>query len=137
MIDAIADGPYTEINNPIKTMIGAMKNVIQHHHETFDKGWKLKMYVRNPSVPKIYGLPKIHKPGNKLRFIVSNVNAPSYNVAKFLVKEFAKLKSFDDFSVKNSLDLITHLKTVKLEKDEIWCLLIFVRIIQVFQWTVQ
>lgn len=119
MLDAINEGPYTEVNNPIKFMIADIKKAIQNHQELFYKGWRFRMYASNPIVPKIYGLPKIHKPGNKLRFIVSNINAPSHNVAKFLVNEFSKLKQYDDFSIKNSFDLIEKLKTVKLNSDEI------------------
>jgi hypothetical protein len=68
---------------------------------------------------KIYGLPKIHKPGNKLRFIVSNINVPSHKVAKFLVDEFSKLKQFDDFSIKNSFELVEKLRNEKLNQNEI------------------
>lgn len=70
MIDALLEGPYSEIQDPTKIIVPTMKSVIQEHQELFDKGWKYRMYVSNPSVPIIYGLPNIHKPGNKLRFIV-------------------------------------------------------------------
>lgn len=77
------------------------------------------MYNSNPIVPKVYGLPKIHNPGNKLRFVVSNINSPSHNVAKCLVKEFGKVEQFDEFSIKNSFELIEHLKDVRVEEDEL------------------
>lgn len=38
MLDAIADGPYTEIPNPIKTMVSNIKSAIRSHENTFDKG---------------------------------------------------------------------------------------------------
>lgn len=72
----------------------------------------------NPLVPRIYGLPKIHKPGNKMRFIVSNIGSPSHNLAKFLVKQFAALKPMDDFSIKNAYELIDSLKNVEICDDE-------------------
>jgi len=34
--------------------------------------------VQNPELPKLYELPKIHKPGNSMRPIVSNIRAPTY-----------------------------------------------------------
>ena len=34
--------------------------------------------------PRLYGLPKIHKEGVPLRPIVSNIGAPTYQLAKFL-----------------------------------------------------
>ncbi|KAG0425394.1 hypothetical protein DMUE_6035, partial [Dictyocoela muelleri] len=33
----------------------------------------------------LYGLPKIHKPNIPLRPIISAINSPNYNLAKFLV----------------------------------------------------
>lgn len=35
-------------------------------------------------LPRAYGLPKIHKPGNPLRIIVSSINSPLYKLACFL-----------------------------------------------------
>lgn len=52
----------------------------------------------NPRIPAEYGLSKIHKLGNKMRFIVCNINAPTHKLSKFLVKESSKMKQFDEFS---------------------------------------
>lgn len=119
MMDAISEGPYTEITDPLKHMVMSIKSVIREHENVFENGWKYRMYNSNPSVPRIYGLPKIHKPGNKMRFIVSNINSPSHNVAKFLVKEFSSLKQFDDFSIKNAFELVDYLKNIRIEDDEV------------------
>jgi hypothetical protein len=44
--------------------------------------------VANPQVPRLYVLPKIHKPGGKMRSIVSNISAAHEKMAKWLVPEF-------------------------------------------------
>lgn len=70
-------------------------------------------------VPRIYGLPKIHKEGNKYRPIVDNTLAHCYKLSKFLRARFAELKQFDNFSVKNATELTEKLKDVKLQRNEV------------------
>jgi hypothetical protein len=38
--------------------------------------------VTNLEVPRLYALPKIHKPGGKMRPIVSNISAAHEKMAK-------------------------------------------------------
>jgi hypothetical protein len=60
----------------------------------------------NPKTPRIYGLPKIHKPGNKLRPIISNIDAPTEHFSKWLTN---KLKDFPDppgLFVKNTQEFV-------------------------------
>lgn len=47
--------------------------------------------VSNSEVPKMYGLCKIHKEGEKMRKIVSNVKSPLVKIARWLVCELKKL----------------------------------------------
>lgn len=70
-------------------------------------------------LPKLYALPKTHKPGKKMRPIVSNVNAPSYKLAKWLVKELKKLPRIKSRSVKNSFEFIEKIKDIVIAIDEI------------------
>ncbi|XP_036317693.1 uncharacterized protein LOC118732671, partial [Rhagoletis pomonella] len=80
---------------------------------------KYHLIVSNPSVPLMYGLPKVHKNGSKMRKIVSNINSPLSNIARWLVKDLKKFGSFDGYSVKNSLDFIEKVRDIEIEKDEI------------------
>jgi len=60
-------------------------------------------------LPRAYGLPKIHKPNNPLRIIVSSINSPLFSLAKYLhdiiQKSIPKSGSF----IKNSYHLINQL----------------------------
>ena len=51
-------------------------------------------YLRSTDAiaPRIYGLPKIHKPDWPLRPIVSFINSPLYNLSKFMAKILTPLK---------------------------------------------
>lgn len=67
--------------------------------------WRLN--VSNPTIPKLHGLPKIHKTPLKTRPIVSNICAPTYKLAKWLVKKFSEFNP------------VKKIKNVKIEEDEI------------------
>ncbi|KAG8239164.1 hypothetical protein J437_LFUL018652, partial [Ladona fulva] len=42
------------------------------------------LFSSAPKPPRLYGLPKVHKEGVPLRPIVSQIDAPTYQLAKFL-----------------------------------------------------
>ena len=72
----------------------------------------------NPIIPKVYGLPKIHKPGKKMRPIVSNIGAPTHNPAKWLVERFQTFPKFQTLNIKDSMKLRKKLE-VKVESDDV------------------
>jgi hypothetical protein len=120
MLDLISDGPYEEINfNPLDNLIKAVKT-------TFNITVKLKFnielegkwMVSNPKVPRIYGAPKTHKPGKKLRPKTSNIYVPSEIVAKRLKYQFKQFPGPSGFYVENTQDAIKKLQDIKIEDDE-------------------
>ena len=80
----------------------------------------LKRFVsRLPSLPYIYGLPKVHKAQMPLRPIVSNVNCPTYQLSKWLTKELSPLLgSFSNAHLKHNVDLINRLKNISPGKQK-------------------
>ena len=52
--------------------------------------------------PRLYGLPKIHKPGIPLRPRVSFVNSPTYNVSRYLARILSPVVGNTVNTVKNS-----------------------------------
>jgi hypothetical protein len=79
----------------------------------------LSLVVPNPVIPSFSCLPKTHKPGNKIRPVVSNVNTPTSKICELLVKKFRGFERPESRSVKNSLELVQRLESVTIEKDEI------------------
>ena len=55
--------------------------------------------------PKVYGLPKIHKPNLPLRPIVSFIGSPTYNLSRYLVNILSPLLNHNH-SVKNSSEFV-------------------------------
>lgn len=64
-------------------------------------------------------MPKIHKVGKKMRPVVSNIDAPTYKLSKWIVQHFKTLQQPEGLYVKNSFDFVERTKDVKLEPDEI------------------
>ena len=53
--------------------------------------------------PRIYGLPKIHKPSTPLRPIVSCIKSPTYQLAKYIASVISPLAGQTDSHVSNIL----------------------------------
>ena len=67
-------------------------------------------------LPRAYGLPKIHKPNNPLRIIVSSINSPFYSLAVFLHNILHKSLPRAQSSIKNSFELINKLNNVTIDE---------------------
>ncbi|XP_072759915.1 uncharacterized protein [Anoplolepis gracilipes] len=67
------------------------------------------------SLPRAYGLPKIHKPNCPLRIIVSSINIPLYNIASYLHKIMIKCFPVSHSFIKNSFELVDKIKNVNLD----------------------
>ncbi|XP_072014899.1 uncharacterized protein [Amphiura filiformis] len=70
------------------------------------------------SVPRFYGLPKIHKQNVPLRPIVSCISSVTYNLARHLAGIIGPLVGKSCHHVVNSTDLVDKLKDIKVESDE-------------------
>ncbi|NEV49183.1 hypothetical protein EUZ93_01505 [Wolbachia pipientis] len=115
MIDILSDSKtYTQIGkNPIKIITNQARTLLNRwKSEKFinDSSYKY-LYVSDGSLPRAYGLPKIHKEGNPLRLIVSCINSPNYKLANFI-------KNILNKSIDNSIghikdSLINYVRMVK------------------------
>ena len=70
------------------------------------------LYCSDGSLPRAYGLPKIHKLGCPFRIIVSSVGSPLYPLATFLHNKLFKTIPKADSNVRNSFELVEKLKSV-------------------------
>ena len=76
------------------------------------------MYPTGASVPKLYGLPKIHKKNIPLRPIVSSQGSVSYGVAKELARILKPLAWNTIHQVNNSKEFAEGIKKIKLGEGE-------------------
>lgn len=105
--------------NPLPKMVRESDELRKKVSEKFGLRYKWSLNVSNPTVAKLYGLPKIHKVGNKMRPIVSSINTPSYKLAKWFMSEMKKLPRIKSLSVLNSFELVEKLKDVRIDDDEV------------------
>jgi hypothetical protein len=64
--------------------------------------------------PRLNGLPKIHKEGVPIRSILSNIGAPTYQLAKFLARILSPLMGCSIHHVKNSTEFVHTLSTLRV-----------------------
>jgi hypothetical protein len=120
MQSLINTGPYKELKkNPLSKMVREATKIINNSTTIIEEKSRFIVKIQNPQLPKLYGLPKIHKPEDNMRPIVSNINSPTYNFSKYLVKVFSSFKKFDSMSVKNNINLIEKLSNIKIKENEI------------------
>ena len=68
--------------------------------------------------PRIYGLPKIHKPSTQLRPIVSCIKSPTYQLAKYIASVISPLAGQTDSHVSNSKHFVEMMEDVIVDKGE-------------------
>ena len=71
----------------------------------------------------LYGLPKIHKPGNPIRPIISTIGTFTYNLAKFLVPLIDPLTK-NEYTIDNSANFVNELKKLAHPSLPLWLVLI-------------
>ena len=74
------------------------------------------MYPTGAGIPKLYGLPKIHKTVVPLRPIVSSRGSGSYGTAKELARILKALAGRTTYSVQNTKDFVEQVKTSNYNK---------------------
>uniref|UniRef100_A0A8D9DWV2 Reverse transcriptase domain-containing protein n=1 Tax=Cacopsylla melanoneura TaxID=428564 RepID=A0A8D9DWV2_9HEMI len=73
---------------------------------------------KNPQIPKLYGLPKIHKDGNPVRPVVSCTNAPNVVICKRLVAVLPELIKFQPKrSLKNNREFVEKIKNIVIPEN--------------------
>ena len=69
-------------------------------------------------VPRLYGLPRVHKQDVLLRPIVSFVSLPTYQLSKFLTSLLSPIVGLSDHHVRNSQHFVQLVNTQKLRVTE-------------------
>ena len=108
--------------NPLATLQKNVKDIMMKWN---DLGYLDKKYHKNnltqtdTMLPRMYGLPKIHKNNIPMRPIVSCIGSPTYKLSKviesILNNSLTKPKSY----IKNSLNLIEIVKNIEIPNDHI------------------
>lgn len=75
--------------------------------------------IHNAQPPRIYGLAKTHKQGIPLRPIVNFIQAPTYNLSKYLANILTKITGKSEQHVKDSWSFVEHIKKQTIPPNHI------------------
>ena len=78
-----------------------------------------RLYPTGASLPKFYGLPKVHKTGMLLRPIVSSIGTVTYETFKELSRILKPLVGKSPYQVQKNKEFIQQIKGIQLRSDEI------------------
>ena len=74
-------------------------------------------------IPRLYGLPKIHKPGVPLRPVLDMVNSPYHALAKWLCKRLEPVRSvLSKYCVPDSFRLVDAIKDLNISDQTLFSL---------------
>lgn len=93
-------------NNPRKTLENSSNRLIKQLFEckAIDEMTRRKMTKHNTHIPRIYALPKVHKPNTPHRHIVSTIDSAASELSIF-VDKIVKRWLHDKYDVKNSFEV--------------------------------
>jgi len=99
--------PTNNYNKILKTNLTICKNIFSSSNEN--------LINMNPLAPRLYGLPKLHKPNITIRPVVSHFTAPCHKLGYKLNNLFRNYTSFKPtYTVSNSYELCEKIKTVQV-----------------------
>ena len=102
----LKDGAYGQLKkDPTSVESRVNKMLRKWEREHINRKFRLRLQSQCSAPPQLYGLPKIHKDGTLLRPIVSAIESPTYDIAKFLTKIISPLTGKSDSFIRNSSDL--------------------------------
>ena len=104
----------------IKDEISKKLKEIEEEGE-INNGLYLRLLPRKTQIPRMYGLPKIHKEGYPLREIVDGSGGVTRDLNKYISKIIKVYAGDNEYSMNNSQHFAAIIKDEKLEEGELLC----------------
>jgi hypothetical protein len=115
----LESGVYEPLpKDPTAKIERKVQKLLSKHKTVLPTGLKHKLTPYHSEPPRLYGLPKIHKPDIPLRPIVSSIGAPCYALAGFLHKILSPLAGKWESFVRNSGHFVQLLESVNLQSSD-------------------
>ena len=115
-------------NHPFEVMKSCPKRKVEERINRFLWGLYQRRRMTKPlydrlhasscSLPRFYGLAKIHKAGVPLRPVISAVGSALYGVSKYLAEVLKPLVGKGGFTVSNSREFVAMISDVRISSDE-------------------
>ncbi|XP_050511970.1 uncharacterized protein LOC126888016 [Diabrotica virgifera virgifera] len=117
----LSDNTFIPLNkSPMNKLNTDLKAILSNHSTFFEhlQTNPKSFIVKNPLIPHLYGLPKIHKLNFPIRPVVSFVNTPLSNLAQFVNKLLNDLINYSPkYTVKNTQELVSKLSSITLPSN--------------------
>lgn len=112
----LVDRPEAKLN----TWMREARSTVQSCNTIMELRERANVRQSNYQFPRLYALPKIHKPGElKFRPISSDIQSPNYKIAKWLCAKFKRFQQPRGFSVTNTYEFINKMRYYKFKQNEI------------------
>ena len=110
----MAKDPTTSLENRMNSVLLRLQREGRLSSKTY-------YHLRSSAVgvPRLYGLPKVHKPDVPLRPIVSFVSSPTYALSKFLASLLSPIVGLSDSHVRNSQQFAQFITTQNVSDSEV------------------
>ena len=110
----MAKDPTTSLENRMNSVLLRLRREGRLSDKTY-------YHLRSSAagVPRLYGLPKVHKPDVPLRPIVSFVSSPTYALSKFLASLLSPIVGLSDSHVRNSQQFAQFITTQNVSDSEV------------------
>ena len=118
----IATLTYKQLQkDPTATQEDKLSRILKPYEKrgVFSKQLYYRLRPSGCQPPRIYGLPKIHKPSTPLRPIVSCINSPSYELSKYISSIISPLAGQTTHHIKNSRNVVLSMKDFIIDRDEV------------------
>ena len=118
MTSLIETGPYKTVNKgPTDRLCRKLTDKLLVNGSLDEKTYR-KLRPQHKQPPRIYGLPKIHKPNIPLRPIVSCVNSFAYDLSAYLSDLLSPLTGLTSRTVPNSTSFVQEISSLSIHADE-------------------
>lgn len=123
--DHIDSGPYSICKVRSQIPVDSIQSQVKRNLVKMvsigllDEDQKKKFLVTNPRIPRMYGLPKIHKPGFQIRPVVTTIDDPTSKIASYLIKNFRNFRKFESRGIKNSFEFTKLIREEEINENEL------------------
>ena len=120
MTSLIETGLYKTVNKDPTDRLCRFtdKLLVLKRNGILDEKTYRKLRPQHKQSPRIYGLPKIHKPNIPLRPIVSCVNSFAYDLSAHLSDLWSPLTGLTSHTVANSTSFVQEISSLSIHADE-------------------
>ena len=109
----IEHDPTVKIEGKLQRLWRSMKNKYNIPYKEY-----MKIYPSGSTCPRLYGLPKVHKPNVPLRPIVSGCGSVSHSLARLIADILKPLAGNTNTFVKNSSEFASLIRNTNIEENE-------------------